>query len=93
MGVQTHRFVKPLSFLAHSVETDNSMNISNMASDLTSGRCHMFISRSWVCYCRLNAPEMNAAVHRFMFIDFVFPARLNLAGPPLTTQHACISSR
>lgn len=39
--------------------------------NLTSGRCQMFISRSWVCCCGLNAPEMNAVAHRFMFMEEV----------------------
>ena len=49
--------------------------------DLTSGRCQMFMSRSSGEHRWLNAPEMNAAVHRSMFIDLVFSAVLSLVAP------------
>lgn len=57
------------------------MNISDIAHDLTSGRFQMFMNRSWGEHRWLNAPEMNAAVHRLMFIDLVFSAALSLVAP------------
>lgn len=61
--------------------------------DLTSGRCQMFMNRSSGEQPWLNAPEMNAAVHRLMFIDLVFCAVLSLVAPtselPRNTSSVC----
>jgi len=63
-----------------------------ITSDLTSGRCQMFISGSRARDYRLNVLGINAPVHRFMFIAPV--SKTFLVSPPrtLTVTASAISS-
>jgi hypothetical protein len=95
-ALETSAVIRPGLQCTHAYDFEGERFLKKVAKHhvkrvkaLTSGRCQMFISRSWVCCSGLNAPEMNAAVHRFMFIDFVFPDRLNLAAPT-SNYSACL---
>lgn len=61
---RNNEFVESVTYVAYEHIRHNTL--------FKSGRCQMFMNRSSGERPWLNAPEMNAAVHRLMFIDRVF---------------------